>query len=142
MTMSEFILKAMSVPFKDKGRDYSGLDCWGCVRLCFLEVYGIDLPIYLDEYEDAGNTKKSRVEISKILKKGKRIWKQVVDYKPMDVALFTLGGLPLHVGVMVDKRNFLHCEKKIGVVIEEISSVMWRSRLEGVYRLEQICPAK
>jgi cell wall-associated NlpC family hydrolase len=142
MNINDFVIKTMSVPFVDKGRDYSGLDCWGAVRLGFLEVYGIELPLYLDDYEDAGNTRKSRSDISGMLVKGKRIWKQVFEYRPMDVALFTLGGQPLHVGLMIDHRNFLHCEKKVGVVIEGLNRAMWRSRLEGVYRLEQVCPAK
>jgi cell wall-associated NlpC family hydrolase len=142
MTINDFIFKTMSVPFVDKGRDYSGVDCYGLVYLCFRDVYGVELPLYRDDYDDAGNTRKSRGDISRMIGTGKRIWKQVIDYKPMDVALFTLGGQPLHVGMMIDHRNFLHCEKKIGVVIEGLNRAMWRNRLEGVYRLEQVCPAK
>jgi hypothetical protein len=55
----------------------------------------------------------------------------------MDVPLFTLGGMPIHVGLMIDHRNFLHCEKKIGTVIERIDSMAWNKRLSGVFRLCQ-----
>lgn len=135
MKINEFVLRVMGVPFVDKGRDYSGLDCWGIVRLGFKEVHGIDLPSYLDEYEDAGSSKESRSDIKGAVSKGKRQWVKVEDYRPMDVALFTLGGQPIHVGLMIDHSNFIHCERKVGVVIEGISRAAWRSRLDGVYRL-------
>lgn len=137
MNINDFILKVMAVPFKDKGRDYEGLDCWGLCRLGFHEVYGVELPSYLDDYTDAGKTQESRLELSELIALKKRKWEQVTQYHPMDVALFTLGGMPVHVGLMIDKKNFLHCEKKIGTVIESLNSLMWERRLSGVYRLCQ-----
>lgn len=137
MTINDFILKVMAVPFKEKGRDYSGLDCYGLCRLGYHEVFGIDLPDYRDQYVDTGNSRQTRLELSELLSLKKRKWEQVTNYQPMDVPLFTLGGMPIHVGLMVDKKNFLHCEKKIGTVIERIDSAMWKRRLDGVFRLCQ-----
>ena len=137
MTMNDFILKVMGVPFVEKGRDYSGLDCYGLVRLSYHEIFGVDLPDYRDQYEDTGNSRDSRLALSELIAMKKRKWEPVAKYQPMDVALFNLGGMPIHVGIMIDKKNFLHCEKKIGTVIESISSLAWNRRLNGVFRLCQ-----
>ena len=137
MTMNEFILKAMSVPFKEKGRDYDGVDCFGIVYLGFRDVFNIQLPKYTDDYKDAGASSETRRELSELISLNRRKWEAVKNYHPMDVALFTLGGTPIHVGLMVDQKNFIHCEKKIGTVIESINSIMWNRRLDGVFRLCQ-----
>jgi cell wall-associated NlpC family hydrolase len=117
MKINDFIMKVMGVPFVEKGRDYSGLDCYGLVRLSYHEIFGVELPDYRDQYEDTGNSRGSRLAISDLIAMKKRKWEQVKQYQPMDVALFNLGGMPIHVGLMIDKKNFLHCEKKIGTVI-------------------------
>jgi cell wall-associated NlpC family hydrolase len=137
MTLNEFILKVMAAPFKDKGRDYSAVDCYGLCWLAYRDIFGITLPTYVDEYTDAGESRDSRLELSELIAMKKRKWQEIKDYRPMDVPLFTLGGMPIHVGLMIDHRNFLHCEKKIGTVIERIDSAAWNKRLSGVFRLCQ-----
>lgn len=137
MTLNDFILKVMGVPFREKGRDYSGLDCYGMVVLGMKEVYGVVLPSYVDDYTDTGHSQQTRLELSELIAMKKRKWEQVTKYQPMDVALFNLGGMPIHVGLMIDKKNFIHCEKKIGTVVESINSLAWNRRLSGVFRLCQ-----
>lgn len=139
MTLNEFIAKTLSVPYQEKGRDYLGWDCWAVPYLAYRDVLGIDLPSYTDSYTDPGNTSVSREELGQLISGEKLHWQQVMSYEPMDVVLFTLGGQPVHVGLMIDSRRFLHCEKKIGTVIEMIDSAVWKRRLDGVYRLEGAC---
>lgn len=135
MTQSEFILKVMSMPFLDRGRSYEGGDCYAVVYLAFRDVFGIHLPTHVEEYDDAGETSVSRTQIKDAVLEHKRKWEQVTNPQAMDVVLFCLGGQPLHVGLMIDKKNFIHCEKKIGVVIENINDTRWKLRREGIYRL-------
>ncbi len=54
MNINEFVLKAMAVPFKEKGRDYEGVDCYGIAYLGFKEVFNIQLPTYTDDYSCRG----------------------------------------------------------------------------------------
>jgi cell wall-associated NlpC family hydrolase len=135
--MADFILKAMMVPFVEKGRSYEGWDCFGLVFCCYRDVLGVELPKYTDEYEDSGITHESRAHLGSVVNKHKRLWVPVRKPEAMDVVLFRLGGQPIHVGMMIDKKNFIHCEKKRGVSIESVNSLMWCMRRDGYFRLCQ-----
>ena len=137
MTIQDFIIKIMNMPFKDTGRDYNGGDCYGVVYLGFRDVLNIDLPRHDEEYQDAGDSKESRKNISDIISDHRRKWEQVKRPQEMDVILFRIGGQPIHVGLMIDDKNFIHCEKKRGSSIESINSIRWILRREGFFRLCQ-----
>lgn len=136
MTLDEFIVKALRVKFKDKGRDYEGWDCYAPVRCCFKDVLGIELPSFIDDYVNAGNDKASRRVIHDIILSQKLYWIKVEKPQAFDVILFRLGNTETHLGLMVDKNRFIHCEKKINTIIERIDSAIWRNRIEGIYRLK------
>jgi cell wall-associated NlpC family hydrolase len=131
-------MKALAVPFVDKGRDYTGWDCYGVVYRFFMDVRGINLPSYSSDYTDTGDSAESRQELSDLIASKKGRWELVQKPEPMDVVLFTLGGQPIHVGLVIDKKSFLHCERKVGTVVESLNSIAWKKRTEGVYRLCQI----
>lgn len=138
MTFDAFIKKIMLTPYVDKGRDYDGIDCYGMLYLAYKDVLGVALPTYVDEYDDTGKTAASREALSALITGHTHEWEPVDGrYRPMDVALFTLGGQPIHIGVMIGKDKFIHCEEKIGVIVERLSSAKWAKRKEGVYRLCQ-----
>lgn len=147
MTLKDFAITALSFPFVDKGRTEEGVDCWGIPYLCYKEVLNIELPKFTDAYIDSGLSEESRGELGRLINQEKltwlkKDWKKVDAYEPMDIALFTLGGQLVHCGLMIDKNNFLHCEKKIGTCIERLSSPLWNRRLEGIYRLVGLCQTK
>ena len=41
----------VGLPFRERGRDRDGCDCYGLVRLIWRERAGLELPDYLDSYE-------------------------------------------------------------------------------------------
>jgi len=139
VTLSEFIQKAMRIPYVDKGRDYSGVDCYGLLYLCYKEVVGVTLASHLDDYPDAGETPESRAVLNSLIAVHRDDeWEHVSGgCKPLDVVLFTLGGQPLHLGIALDKKRFFHAERRIGVVVQKMNSSAWTKRKEGVYRLCQ-----
>jgi len=136
MTLKEFVYNALRVKFKDKGRSYSFWDCYGVAYLCYRDVLGIELPLFLDDYVNAGDTKASRRVINDIILSQKQYWDKVNDFKALDIVLFRFGDTETHLGVMLDKNRFIHCEKKINTVIERINSAKWKKRVEGIYRLK------
>jgi cell wall-associated NlpC family hydrolase len=137
MTLKEFINKALLVKFKDKGRNYEGWDCWGPSRCAYQDILGVELPSFIDDYVNAGDTKASRRVINDIILSQKHNWIKVEQSEALDVVLFRFGDTETHLGLMIDKNRFLHCEKKINTVIERIDSLKWRRRVEGVYRLKR-----
>lgn len=136
MTLTEFINKALTVKFKDKGRDYSGWDCWGPARCSYKDILGVELPNFIDNYVNAGDTKASRRIIHDIIVSQKLNWDKVDKPKPLDIVLFRFGDTETHLGLVIDKDRFIHCEKKINTVIERLSSAKWEKRIEGIYRLK------
>ncbi len=137
MTLDEFINKALSVKFKDKGRDYLGWNCWGLPFCAYKDILGVELPSFVDDYVNAGDTKTSRRVIHDIILSQKHNWDPVKNPQALDVVLFRFGDTQTHLGLMIDKNRFIHCEKKINTVIERIDSAKWEKRVEGIYRLKQ-----
>lgn len=137
MDIKQFASAAIDVPFKDKGRDYQGWDCYGLMR-CFLnDVHGIQIPSFSEEYENAGMTKDSRDHLEVVIKRKKEFlpqWVKVEEPREGDGVLFLVGGRPIHMGLMIDRFKFLHTEFKINTVIESINSMAWSKRVEGFYR--------
>lgn len=136
MTLQEFIQKSLGAPFKSKGRNYAGWDCFGPFYCGYRDVLGIEMPSYVDDYVDPGDTDASRRVIQDIILAQKHNWETVQKPRAMDVVLFQYGGTRTHLGIMVDIKQFLHCERKIGTVIERVDSAKWKSRVEGIYRLK------
>ena len=119
--------KYSSIPYENKGRSEKGFDCWGLVRLFYLNEKGIELPSYVEEYETCSNA-------SGAIKENMGAeWNRTDIPEPGDVALFRIRGYPSHVGLMIDNRRFMHVLKGVGVVIEELDSLLWTKRLQGVY---------
>lgn len=129
MTLNEFVRKALTVPFLEKGRDYSGWDCWGLVYCAYWDIKDLALPAYLDY----GSTREYE-KLHALVESAKCFWEPAVIPAPMDVALFRISKYQTHVALMVDKRNALHAEQKIGTFIEPVDAAIWRKRLEGIYR--------
>jgi len=136
MTLAEFINKAIYVKFKDKGRDYSGWDCWAIPYLAYQDVLNIKLPSFVDEYINPGDDKASRRAINDIVLSQKHNWDKVIIPEALDIVVFRFGDTRTHVGLMIGKDKFIHCERKVNTIIEPIKSAKWEKRIEGIYRLK------
>jgi probable lipoprotein NlpC len=129
MTIEEFVNKAIRVPFVDRGRDYTGWDCWGEIYCFHRDVKNILLPIYLDYSSTSAYS-----ELHELFSAGIKNWIAVDKYAPGDVALFTIAGQKRHVALVIDQKSALHTEKRLGTFIEPLKGLVWGKRLEGVYR--------
>lgn len=126
------ISKFVGIEFKEKGRDFDGLDCWGLVYLIYKKCRRIELPTYTDSY-----TLADQKEIEELIRNEKSKWQRIRnDFQIYDILLFRIKGRVAHVGVFVGKGKFIHCLENVGVVIESIYSPVWNKRLVGAYRYD------
>jgi len=122
----------IGLPFLDHGRDRSGLDCWGLVRLVMAEQFGIALPSYLHEYQRTTQVDK----ISSLVERESSRWKIIPTDGEVcgDIAVLRVRGRPMHVGMVLGDRQMLHIEHGINSAIERYTGARWAERIAGFYR--------
>jgi cell wall-associated NlpC family hydrolase len=128
------IRKYIGIPFKDGGRDFSGLDCWGLVRLVWQEEKGILMPDMGDAYSSAF-ARGEVGETAKLLEAGN--WNIDVTDQPrkeLDVLVFSFASVDLHVGLWVAPGEMLHVMKGMDTAIERYDKMKWAKRLSRVLR--------
>lgn len=121
--------KYVGLPYKDNGRDITGIDCWGLVRLYYKDELGIELPSYSNEYE--GPNDPSAIAA---INNYKDNWELTTTPNIGDIALFNIYGEPAHVGLYIGNNNFLHSREGKDSVIESVAGVKWNKRLAGIYK--------
>lgn len=124
----------LGTPYKRKGTDRSGIDCFNLCRALNREIGQIDLPPF--ESPDPDDPKQWSI-IDRIIRDAKSGFERLAE--PEQFCLVTFIIYPpyiTHIGfVLEDKRHFLHIlNKKQGVTIGELDSLSWRHRIEGYYR--------
>ncbi|MFP1683331.1 C40 family peptidase [Alloalcanivorax sp. C16-1] len=132
--LSDFI----GIPFRAGGRDRSGCDCWGLLRLIYRERLGLELPSF-DGYQEPVSAQSSA-----LIQANRGDWQLVASRADWDVGravpgeldavLFTVGGRPNHIGVVVAPGQMIHSAAGKDSCREAFTSPTWRSRIEGFYR--------
>jgi cell wall-associated NlpC family hydrolase len=123
------------IPFLDCGRTIKGADCWGLVRIIYLQELNIELPL-MNEYDDC----QDKLVIPSLLENKPNVWTPVKsgDEKAFDVPVFKMGGYPMHVGLVVNKGLMIHCERGSGTTLVRYNKEhQWFRRLIGFYRYAQ-----
>ena len=120
----------IGIPFKEKGRDRSGADCWGLVRLIYKEQYNIDLPSFVNEYPSVDD----RDRIHELIAQYKEAWNPVTGPSEGSVVLFRILGSETHIGVALNEQEFVHVREGSDSVIERFDSAVWKNRLIGHFK--------
>lgn len=128
----------VGIPWRAKGRDRDGCDCWGLVRLVLAEQFGVEQPSYAPDYASP----RERAEIATLLRGGipTNGWLAADGpERPGDGVVFRLANAPWHVGVVVGLDEFLHVEEGFGAAaIDRLSASKWARRIVGIYRHERL----
>lgn len=119
-SLFRFINRVVGTPFKDKGRDLSGLDCWGVVWLAH-KLAGNELPLHGEatfrNIEDAAaHIGGASGEGWLLLKPGTE---RLLDMAVLAAPVKSAGKwvrLECHVGLVTMRGWLLHCEQHTGVV--------------------------
>lgn len=125
--------KYLQLQYSDDARDgVSGsVDCWGLVRLIYLQELAIELPTYSEIHtKDILNVLK-RMHVDSTT-----FWHAVKSPAVFDVVAMTAesGRRIAHVGLLIDPHNMIHADQGVGVCIQAIDHPLIRTRIVGFYR--------
>ena len=127
--------KYIGIPYKELGRDRSGIDCYGLCLLVYKNELGIKIPDYFGiGYEK--NKDELRGELQKfIVQESKKNWVEVnlTEGKPFDLILFRIAGYVIHIGILVDSNIMLHSFNGMDCVLEKLD-IKCRNRIYKVIR--------
>ena len=135
----------MDIPYRQHGRDRSGCDCWGLIRLFYREALGLDVPSYCPATVDVTNVR----AVSPVIKQSAAniIWRSIQvghsgdDPKGLgqafqrgDILCFGAKSLYYHVGLYWSDTLMLHTRSGTDSSTENWRSPLWLPRLQAVYR--------
>ena len=134
MNLFEIASKYIGIPFKEHGRDLDGLDCYGLILLFYKE-----LGCKLDDYRYKPNWFKEgyNLFLENYYKYAERIPENQALI-PGDAILFRgFDKCPTHIGVYLGNGKFIHCLRKVGVVVSRLNQEPFESRIEGRFKLKK-----
>lgn len=124
------VIKYLNIPYAYCGRDFSGCDCFGIVRLWYQEECKVILP----DYQSPGKSHKD-VPNSYIIEHMHILFKQVAwsDINTNDIILIQNKSDSInHVGVMVSHTDFLHILEGCTPHVARVS--LWKDKIHSFYR--------
>lgn len=132
--MPHWVADYVGIPFVDLGRDRSGCDCWGLVRLVLAERFGVTLPCFSGNY--SGTSRRDMVELAAMVDAQRPLVDVVEVDQPQhgDIVLLRLAGHTGHVGLVVAPGWMLHTERDIDAIQERYDGPLWSHRVAGFYR--------
>jgi lipoprotein Spr len=120
----------IGIPFRPRGRDWQGADCWGLHRLVVKEELGIELPEYTTYLGCQGP------EATRTIMKAIPDWIVVPprQEKMFDLVLLRKRNLPSHVGTVIGKGWMLHTMEGVAACTQEYNGLVWANRVVGFLR--------
>lgn len=125
--------KYIGLPFLELGRDKTGCDCWGLVRIVYEAELGISLPSW-----SAHKSLADRALVRDELEEAHKLFEKVDAPEPFALVLASSSITVLHVGIAIDGNMMLHTTKGKDACIERWSVL--EKQLKGFYRYhDQSC---
>ena len=121
----------IGIPFKEGGRDLSGLDCVGII-LVLLKRLGK----YVPEYESCFDEYKKHVLIMDEIAKR---CTPLAGPEPLCIVTFWKDNpdYTSHLGMVLENGyEFIHCPRNAGVVVQRLDAEPWKRKITGFYRYE------
>lgn len=128
----EWVEKYIGVPFEARGRHYSGVDCWGLVRMVLSEEFGKPLPCLASEYQeiDPRVTERLVSETRSMIDAAR-----VEEPQAGDIVVMRISGHPCHVGIYCGHGIVLHVEAGKNAITHRVDSHYLKNRIEGYYHV-------
>jgi cell wall-associated NlpC family hydrolase len=121
----------VGIPFVSGGRSRAGADCYGLIRLVYLEQFGKTLPLLSEDYSDADNLE----ETERVMRARRPVLagRRTEIPEPGDVCVIRFCGLPVHLGLSTGGGFMLHTLRKTGSVLQRTNDQLLAGRMEGWY---------
>ena len=122
----------VGLEYTDKGRNFSGVDCYGLLYLVYKETQGIVLPSYVTDYVNSVDRKATADLIAGKLDP----WEKVAKGSEIkfDAILIRIGRDVMHVGLVAEPGKMLHIQSGELSRIEPYRTGIWQHRIAGFYR--------
>lgn len=125
--------KYIGIPYADpESNSSNGLNCWQLVEKVMKEVFHMEPPIV----QYTGPLDK----VAPIFMAHMQSW-EYVNYdsrSPGDVLVLRVAGYPVHCGILISRKHFLHTLKNLNSSKESLESMRWKRRLVGIYRWNEV----
>jgi sulfur carrier protein ThiS len=125
--------KYIGIPYKDYGRDETGIDCWGLACLVYKQEFNIELPTFINEYKAH-----DRKQLHQIIAQHRESWVRLDQPKPGCLVLFRILGSESHVGIAVSETEFLHARNGYDSSVESFNSTNWKDRIVGYFEYSAV----
>jgi cell wall-associated NlpC family hydrolase len=133
-TLPEFIRKMLEIPYKHKGRDWSGADCGGAIMIFYKDFLGITIPDFNIEYDQNWAVKSDK---SHFIENYYKFFDKVDKPKLFNVVLFqTKKGIANHGGIVLNNGKFFHIYRA-GASVNYYTDDTFSRRLNGFYRYKK-----
>ena len=122
--------KYIGLPYKNLGRDFDGVDCYGLFWLIYKEERGILLPDFTELLYDKEWYKTENHIVDNI----NELWTKVSVYKKYDAMIFfNSGSVANHIGTYVGDDKFIHITENSTSMISRLDGY-WSSKIYEVIR--------
>lgn len=102
------MLRVLRVPFKDRGRDWAGWDCWGCVKVLAPLVYGFAVPDFGDRYEATDWTNARALDA--LIAREMAGFEEGPPGEAYPILTFERFGVRAHVGLAISSKEMIHAD--------------------------------
>jgi len=128
------ITKYLDIPYKDFGKDFSEVDCFGLVRLFFK----LEFHFYIPEFEYDNEWKSSAQ--NPIEDNYRAVCKKVIAPARYGIVSFRLPGyfVEHHLGIVLyDFEQFLHSPKDKPSCVDKLSHPVWKRAVSSYYEVKR-----
>ena len=152
--MAALVEAYCAVPYKAHGDALDGWDCRGCVRHARAELFGLESPgMGRDFYSTLDVRDLAAVESMMAARMG--LWRPLVLFedepgpvraravgslRPGAVILFRVFERDAHVGLLLNRRDFLHTMAGQQTTVTRLTD--WARRIRGAYDTDRELPGR
>lgn len=121
----------VGLEYADRGRERPAVDCYGLVRLVYLERLGIELDDHAGGYSSATDP-----HVPRLIELGAALagWEKTAALAMYDVLVFNVDGHPTHCALYLADGRMLHVTRHTSAVVEPVKAPRWRNRFAYALR--------